>query len=68
MKKLINVWKVSVGWDSMTTEQRKFAVIIGIWLAISIWLASIHYVLGFFAFCASATYMHDNNNKLNVKE
>ena len=68
MKKLINLWKMSIGWDSMTKKQSKYAVGLGARIAISLFLASVHYVLGFIAFAVLAMYLPKISAKLNITE
>ena len=68
MKKLINLWKLSVGWDSMTKEQSKYAIGLGAGIAISLFLASVHYILGLVAFAILAMYLPKIGAKLNITE
>ena len=68
MKKLINLWKLSVGWDSMTKEQSKYAIGLGAGIAISLFLASVHYILGLVAFVILAMYLPKSGAKLNITE
>ena len=68
MKKLINLWKMSVGWDSMTKKQSKYAIGLGAGIAISLFLASIHYILGLVAFAILAMYLPKIGAKLNITE
>ena len=68
MKKLINLWKMSIGWDSMTKKQSKYAIGLGAGIAISLFLASIHYVLGLVAFAVLAMYLPKIGAKLNITE
>ena len=68
MKKLINLWKMSIGWDSMTKEQSKYAVGLGAGIAISLFLASVHYILGLVAFAVLAMYLPKIGAKLNITE
>lgn len=68
MKKLVNIWKMSVGWDSMTKEQSKYAIALGAGIAISIGLASVHYILGFIAFFVLALCLPKISCKLNIPE
>ena len=68
MKKLINLWKLSVGWDSMTKEQSRYAIGLGADIAISLFLASVHYILGLVAFVILAMYLPKIGAKLNITE
>lgn len=68
MKKLINLWKLSVGWDSMTKKQSKYAIGFGAGIAISLFLASVHYILGLVAFAILAMYLPKISAKLNITE
>ena len=68
MKKLINVWKMSIGWDSMTKKQSKYAIGLGAGIAISLFLASVHYILGLVAFVILAMYLLKIGAKLNITE
>ena len=68
MKKLINLWKLSIGWDSMTKKQNKYAVGLGVGIAISLFLASVHYILGFIAFAVLAMYLPKISAELNIPE
>ena len=68
MKKLINLWKMSIGWDSMTKKQSKYAVGLGAGIAISLFLASVHYILGLVAFAILAMYLPKIGAKLNITE
>ena len=68
MKKLINVWKMSIGWDSMTKEQSKYAIALGAGIAVSIGLASVHYILGLIAFSILALCLPMVGRKLNIPE
>ena len=68
MKKLINLWKVSIGWDSMTKKQSKYAIGLGAGIAISLFLASVHYILGLVAFAILAMYLPKIGAKLNITE
>ena len=68
MKKLINLWKMSIGWDSMTKKQSKYAVGLGAGIAISLFLASVHYILGLVAFAVFAIYLPKIGAKLNITE
>ena len=68
MKKLINLWKISIGWDSMTKKQSKYAVGLGAGIAISLFLASVHYILGLVAFAVLAMYLPKISAELNIPE
>ena len=68
MKKLINLWKMSIGWDSMTKKQSKYAIGLGAGIAISLFLASVHYVLGLVAFAVLAMYLPKIGSMLNITE
>ena len=68
MKKLINLWKMSIGWDSMTKKQCKYAIGLGAGIAISLFLASVHYVLGLVAFAVLAMYLPKIGSMLNITE
>ena len=68
MKKLINLWKMSIGWDSMTKKQSKYAIGLGAGIAISLFLASVHYILGLVAFTILAMYLPKIGAKLNITE
>ena len=68
MKKLINLWKMSIGWDSMTKKQSKYAVGLGAGIAISLFLASVHYILGLVAFAVLAMYLPKIGSMLNITE
>ena len=68
MKKLINLWKMSIGWDSMTKKQCKYAIGLGAGIAISLFLASVHYILGLVAFVILAMYLPKIGAKLNITE
>ena len=68
MKKLINLWKLSVGWDSMTKKQSKYAIGLGAGIAMSLFLASIHYILGLIAFAVLAMYLPKIGSMLNITE
>lgn len=68
MKKLINLWKLSIGWDSMTKRQSKYAVGLGAGIALSLFLASVHYILGLVAFAILAMYLPKISAKLNITE
>ena len=68
MKKLINLWKMSIGWDSMTKKQSKYAIGLGAGIAISLFLASVHYILGFIAFAVLAMCLPKISAKLNITE
>ena len=68
MKKLINLWKLSVGWDSMTKEQSKYAIGLGAGIAISLFLASVYYILGLVAFAVLAMYLPKISAELNIPE
>ena len=68
MKKLINLWKMSIGWDSMTKKQSKYAIGLGAGIAISLFLASVHYVLGLVAFAILAMYLPKIGSMLNITE
>lgn len=68
MKKLINLWKMSIGWDSMTKKQSKYAVGLGAGIAISLFLASVHYILGLVAFTILAMYLPKISAELNIPE
>lgn len=68
MKKLVNIWKMSVGWYSMTKEQRKYAIAFGSGTSVSIGLASIHYFLGLVAFFVLALCLPKISCKLNIPE
>ena len=68
MKKLINLWKMSIGWDSMTKKQSKYAIGLGAGIAISLFLASAHYILGLVAFAVLAMYLPKISAKLNITE
>lgn len=68
MKKLINLWKMSIGWDSMTKKQSKYAVGLGAGIAISLFLASVHYILGLVAFAVLAMYLPKISAELNIPE
>ena len=68
MKKLINLWKMSIGWDSMTKKQSKYAIGLGAGIAISLFLASVHYILGFIAFAVLALCLPKISHKLNISE
>lgn len=68
MKKLINLWKMSIGWDSMTKKQSKYAIGLGAGIAISLFLASVHYILGLVAFAILAMYLPKIGSILNITE
>ena len=68
MKKLINLWKMSIGWDSMTKKQSKYAIALGAGIAISLFLASVHYILGLVAFVILAMYLPKIGSMLNITE
>ena len=68
MKKLINLWKMSIGWDSMTKKQSKYAIGLGAGIAISLFLASVHYILGFIAFAVLAMYLPKIGSMLNITQ
>ena len=68
MKKLINLWKMSIGWDSMTKKQSKYAIGFGAGIAISLFLASVHYILGLVAFAILAMYLPKIGSMLNIIE
>ena len=68
MKKLINLWKMSIGWDSMTKKQSKYAIGLGAGIAISLFLVSVHYILGLVAFAILAMYLPKISAKLNITE
>ena len=68
MKKLINLWKMSIGWDSMTKKQSKYAIGLGAGIAISLFLASVHYILGLVAFTILAMYLPKISAKLNITQ
>ena len=68
MKKLINLWKMSIGWDSMTKKQSKYAIGLGAGIAISLFLASVHYILGLVAFVILAMYLPKIGSMLNITE
>ena len=68
MKKLINLWKMSIGWDSMTKKQSKYAIGLGAGIAISLFLASVHYILGLVAFAVLAMYLPKIGSMLNITE
>ena len=68
MKKLINLWKMSIGWDSMTKKQSKYAIGLGAGIAISLFLASVHYILGLVAFAILAMYLPKIGSMLNITE
>lgn len=68
MKKLINLWKMSIGWDSMTKKQGKYAIGLGAGIATSLFLASVHYILGLVAFAILARYLPKIGSMLNIAE
>ena len=68
MKKLINLWKMSIGWDSMTNKQSKYAIGLGAGIAISLFLASVHYILGLVAFAVLAMYLPKIGAMINITE
>ena len=68
MKKLINLWKMSIGWDSMTKKQSKYAIGLGAGIAISLVWTSVNYILGFIAIEVLAMYLPKISAKLNITE
>ena len=68
MKKLINLWKMSIGWDLMTKKQSKYAIGLGAGIAIALFLASVHYILGLVSFAILAMYLPKISAELNIPE
>ena len=52
----------------MTKEQSKYAIGLGAGIAISLFLASVHYILGLVAFVILAMYLPKIGAKLNITE